>query len=199
MITASAKSLLFYLPPILATLALVGVLCVRPLMADAAYQHSIQGRQPLEPAQRAVRLWPLEPTYRLRLAEVLARTGDPAAESQLEAASRLSPNDALIWATRGSIYALWANVSPSKYAQAEAAYRRALELAPDIAAYHTALGLILVRQGRIDDGLAELERAVDLDATDGVAFHHLAQVYETLGEKSKAAWAQKEAERWNDE
>ncbi|MBN1977627.1 MAG: hypothetical protein JW918_09525, partial [Anaerolineae bacterium] len=99
----------------------------------------------------------------------------------------------------GNIYALWANVSPDQYARAEAAYRRALELAPDIATYHTALGLILVREGRTEDGLVELERAVELDATDGVAFQHLAQVYEALGEKAKADWAQKEAERWNDE
>jgi O-antigen ligase len=195
----SPRNLLLYFPPALAALALVGVLCVRPLMADAAYQHSIQGRQPLEPAQRAVRLWPLEPTYRLRLAEVLVHRGDPTAEAQLNAASALSPNDPLIWATRGNIYALWADVSPGKYTQAEVAYRQALALAPDIAAYHTALGLILVRQGRTEDGLGELERAVDLDATDGVAFQHLAQVYEALGEKAKATWAQKEADRWNNE
>ncbi|MFL7794684.1 MAG: hypothetical protein AB8I69_21245, partial [Anaerolineae bacterium] len=103
------------------------------------------------------------------------------------------------WATRGNIYALWGDVSPNKYVQAEAAYRRALELAPNIATYHTALGLTLVQQGRVNAGLVELKRAVDLDATDGVAFQHLAQVYEALGEKAKATWAQKEAERWNDE
>jgi O-antigen ligase len=195
----SPRNLLLYLPPALAALALVGVVCARPLMADTAYRQSLRDVLPLEAAQRAVRLWPLEPTYHLRLAVVLARTGNSAAESQLEAASALSPNDPLVWATRGSIYALWADTSPSKYVQAEAAYRQALALAPDVATYHTALGLILVQQGRIKDGLAELERAVDLDATDGVAFHHLAQVYEALGEKSKAAWAQKEAKRWNDE
>lgn len=197
--TASPQALLLYVPPTLVILVLVGLLCVRPLVADTAYQQSLQSTQPLEAAQRAVRLWPLEPTYRLRLAEVLARRGDPAAEAQLNAASALGPNDPLVWATRGNIYALWGNVSPDKYARSEAAYQRALELAPDVATYHTALGLILVRQGRIKDGLGELERAVDLDATDGVAFQHLAQVYEALGEKAKADWAQKEAERWNNE
>jgi predicted Zn-dependent protease len=117
----------------------------------------------------------------------------------LNAASTLSPNAPVVWATRGNIYALWANISPDKYAQAEAAYRQALELAPDVATYHTAMGLILVREGRTKDGLGELERAVDLDATDGVAFQHLAQIYEALGEKAKADWAHKEAERWNNE
>ena len=196
---APPQALLLYIPPTLVVLVLTVMLCVRPLVADAAYQQSLQSVQSPEAAQRAVRLWPLEPTYRLRLAEVLAYRGDPATEAQLNAATKLSPNDPKVWATRGNIYALWANVSPDKYAQAEAAYQRALELAPDIATYHTALGLILVREGRTEDGLVELERAVDLDATDGVAFQHLAQVYEALGEKAKADWAQKEAERWNNE
>ncbi|MFN2270881.1 MAG: O-antigen ligase family protein [Anaerolineae bacterium] len=196
---APPQALLLYIPPTLVVLVLAVMLCVRSLMADAAYQQSLQSVQSLEAAQQAVRLWPLEPTYRLRLAEVLAYRGDPAAEAQLNAANKLCPNDPKAWATRGNIYALWGDVSPDKYAQAEAAYRRALELAPDIATYHTALGLILVQEGRTEDGLVELERAVDLDATDGVAFQHLAQVYETLGEKAKADWAQKEAERWNDE
>jgi O-antigen ligase len=197
--SASPRSLPLYLPPALAVLALVGLLCARPLMANAAYQRSLLGTRPLETARRAVRLWPLEPMYRLRLAEVLAHRGGPDAEAQLNAASRLSPNDPQVWAARGSIYAIGNNASPGEYVQAEAAYRRALELAPDIATYHTALGLILVRQGRIEEGAAELERAVDLDATDGVAFGYLAQAYEALGEKTKATWAQKEAERWSDE
>ncbi len=198
-VSTSPRSLLLYLPPALAVLALVSVLCVRPLAADAVYQQSRQGTQPLEAAQRAVRLWPMEPTYRLQLAQVSALSGDPATEAQLNAATSLSPNDPQVWAAKGSIYALWGNLSPDKYVQAEVAYRRALKLAPDVATYHTALGLILVQQGRTEDGLIELERAVDLDATDGVAFQHLAQVYEMFGKKVKATWAQKETERWNDE
>jgi O-antigen ligase/Tfp pilus assembly protein PilF len=193
------QALLLYIPPTLVVLVLITLLCVRPLMADAAYQQSLQNAQSLEAAQRAVRLWPMEPTYRLQLAAALARSGDPAAEPHLNAANALSPNDPQMWAATGSIYAMWGNISPDKYVQAEAAYRRALGLAPDIATYHTALGLTLVQQGRIKDGLVELERAVDLDATDGVAFQHLAQVYEALGEEAKANWAQKEAERWNNE
>ena len=197
--TASPQALLFYVPPTLVILVLIGLLCARPLVADAAYHQSLQSARPLEAAQRAVRLWPVEPTYRLRLAEVLAYRGDPTAETQLNAANILSPNDPKVWASTGNVYALWGNVSPDKYTQAKAAYRQALELAPNVATYHTALGVILVREGRVEDGLGELERAVDLDATDGVAFQHLAQVYKALGEKAKADWAQKEAERWNDE
>ena len=79
------------------------------------------------------------------------------------------------------------------------AYRRALELAPNVATYHTALGLVLARQGRLQDGLAELERAVALDATDGTAYRHLADLYQALGRESESARARKEAKRWSGE
>jgi O-antigen ligase/Tfp pilus assembly protein PilF len=196
----SPQALLFYAPPTLVVLILIGLLCVRPLMADAAYRQSLQGARPLEVARRAVRLWPMEPTYHLNLAGALAQNGDfVAAEGQLDAATSLSPDDPETWVAKGNIFALWGRVAPDRYTQAEAAYRQAVALAPNVATYHAALGLILAQQGRLTEGAAELERAVDLDATDGVAFQHLAQVYEALGEKDRAAWAQKEAERWNDE
>jgi tetratricopeptide (TPR) repeat protein len=197
---ASPRALLFYAPPTLVVLILIGLMCVRPLVADAAYQQSLQGAQPLEEARRAVRLWPMEPTYHLNLAGALAQNGDfVAAQGQLDAATSLSPDDPETWIAKGNIFALWERVAPDQYTQVEAAYRQAVALAPNVATYHTALGLILVQQGRLAEGVAELERAVDLDATDGVAFQHLAQVYGALGEKDRAAWAQKEAERWNDE
>ena len=112
-------------------------------------------------------------------------------------AGRLSPNDPQIWAARGNLYAYWGDREPARYRQAEAAYRRTLELAPNVAAVHTALGLVLIRQNRLREGLDELERAVALDATDGIAYGHLADLYMTLGRGSDAARARKEAERWS--
>ena len=198
--TASPQALILHAPSALVVLILIGLLCVRPLAADVAYWRSLQSVQPLQAAQHAVSLWPLESIYRLRLAEALAQSGDLApAREQLAVARSLGPNDPQVWAAAGSIYGSWGTIAPSYYIEAEAALRRALELAPDIAAYHTALGAILVQQGRLEEGLVEFERAVDLDATDGVAFQHLAQVYETLGQKDKATWARKEAERWGNE
>jgi putative inorganic carbon (HCO3(-)) transporter len=197
--STSLRNWPLYVPPTLAVLILIGLLSVRPLVADAAYQQSLQGVKSLEAAQRAVRLWPLEPAYRLRQAEISIHSGNLTTASQIDDALALDPNDPKAWSAVGNIYTLQGNTSPDKYVQAEVAYRRALELAPNVAVYHTALGLILVQQGRLEEGLVELERAVDLDATDGVAFQHLAQVYEALGEKAKADWARKEVERWNNE
>jgi O-antigen ligase len=195
---------LLYLPPTLAVLALVILLCLRPLLADVACLQAQGEEQPLAErlaaAQRAVHLWPVEPEYRLRLALLYLESGQPtAAETQLAAADRLNPDDPRIWAAWGEVYALWGEFEPGRYAQAEAAYRRALELAPNVATYHTALGLVLAQQGRLEEGVIELERAVDLDATDGVAFSHLADLYQDLGQEAKAAWARKEAKRWGDQ
>jgi Flp pilus assembly protein TadD len=188
--------------PALATIALIGLVCVRPLLADCAYWNSQQGSQSPQArqaeAERAVSLWPLEPEYHAGLAEIYMQGANPvAAEKHLAAADQLSPNDPQVWVAWGNLYAYWGDVEPRRYVQAEAAYRRALELAPDVATYHTALGLVLARQGRLQAGLAELERAVALDATDGTAYRHLADLYQALGRESESARARKEAARWS--
>ena len=206
--TASPRltALLPYLPPTLAGLALIGLTCIRPLLADVAYWKSQQGTQPvgerLAAGIQAVNLWPLEPEYRLGLVGELLQNRDlPAAEVQLTAAGQLSPNDPAIWAAWGMMYARWGEgeVEPARYAQAETAYRQALGLAPNVATYHTALGVVLAQQERMEEGLAELERAVALDATDGVAYQYLADLYLSLGRETDAAWARKEAARWGNQ
>jgi superkiller protein 3 len=188
----------------LVALTLIALVCLRPLLADAAYWRSQQTtrvpEERLAAAEQAVRLWPLEPEYRVSLAWAYMQDGRlTAAEGQLRAADRLNPHDPWIWAARGELYAYWSEIEPGRLAQAEAAYRQALELAPNVATSHTSLGVILVWQGRLVEGLAELERAVALDATDGIAYNHLADLYQVLGREDEADWAKKEAERWRSE
>jgi tetratricopeptide (TPR) repeat protein len=196
-------ALLLYAAPTIAVLTLVGLICLRPLVADVAYWRSQQDAVPLEErlsaGRQAVQLWPLEPQYRLGLAWVLVQGGEfAAADAQLAIADKLSRSDPQVWAAWGELYALWGELEPLQYPQAETAYRRALELAPNVATYHTALGLVLASQGRLEEGAAELERAVALDATDGIAYGHLADLYLALGQDSEAAWAVREAARWSD-
>jgi O-antigen ligase/Flp pilus assembly protein TadD len=203
-VPSKPAALLPYLLPSLAMLALIGLLCLRPLLADVGCWQAQRGERPLAErlvaAERAVRLWPLEPEYRLGLAWVFLQGADfTAAETQLAAADHLSPDDPKIWAARGELYAHWGDVEPGRYVQAEAAYRRALDLAPNVATYHTALGLVLVQQDRLEEGMTKLERAVALDATDGVAYRHLAEVYLALGREAEADWAWREAVRWGRE
>ncbi len=195
------SALLPYVPPALAVLALIGLLCLRPLLADVACWSAQQGSRPLEErlaaAERAVRWWSLEPEYRLRLAWLYGEAGDyVAAEGQLAVAGRLGPDDPRIWAAWGELYARWAEVEPGRYTQAETAYRRALALAPNVATYHTALGLVLAKQGRLEEGVIELERAVALDATDSIAYRHLADLCRVLGRDTEANWAWQEAVYW---
>jgi O-antigen ligase/Flp pilus assembly protein TadD len=202
--TASARPRAFlpYLLPTVAVLALLALVCLRPLLADVAYGRSQDATRPLEERQtagvRAARLWPLEPEYRLGLAWALMQSADyPAAEVQLVAADRLSPDDPKVWAMRGELYAWWGQSDPARFLQAEEAWQRALELAPNQATYHASLGLVLSQQGRLEEGVSELERAVALDATDAVAFQHLADLYLSLGREAAAASAQREAIRWS--
>jgi O-antigen ligase len=192
-----------YLAPALVVLALIGLTCLRPLWADIAYWQSRQETRSLSArvneGSQAVHLWPLEPEYRLGLAWALFQSGDTAAaEDQLSAAHQLSPDDVWIWAAEAELYAVWGQSDPDKYHQAEAAYRHALALAPDIAAHHAALGVILARLGQLEAATMELERAVALDATDGLAYESLADLYEVMGRAPDAAWARGEAARWTD-
>lgn len=182
----------------LIAIALIGV---RPLLADSACWQSQQGKYPMEhrlaKAEEAVRLQPLEPAYREHLSWLAFRAGNASqAEEEILAAERLAPNDPRILAAKGAFYALWGEEEPQRLAQAESAYRRAIDLAPHIATYHTALGLILVKGGRPQEALVELERAVDLDATDGVAFAHLAKLYGALGRTDAAEWARSMARQY---
>ena len=191
-----------YLPLALAALALAGQVCLRPLLADSAAWRAGQMAQPLSDrlaaAERAVRLWPMEPAYRVRLAWTCLEAGRPGdAERQLASAELHSPDDPAVWAARGELYARWAAVEPARYTQAEAAYRRALALAPNVAAYHTALGLALAGQGRWPEATGALERSVALDATDHIAYGHLAEAYRAQGWESEAAWAEGEARYWH--
>jgi hypothetical protein len=217
---ARAAGGLYLVLPAALVLVLAWLVCARPLLADASYARARDAAPGswarLEASLRAVRLWPLEPLYRLELAGALVQNGIAdstgatywreiadlswnLAEAQLDAAAALSPEHPGLWAAIGGLYAGWGERAPEQFVRAEAAYRRAVALAPNVAAYHTALGLILARQGRPEEGLEELDRAVALDATDFVAYGHLADLYQALGRQEEAAWARQQADRWERE
>jgi O-antigen ligase len=201
---SARRVLLPYLPPLAALLALSALMVWHPLAADSAFRQAVDPQIPaaerLEAGQRAIELWPGEPTYRLGLASVEGGLGRfTAAEERFAAASRIRPADPLIWAAWGEMYAHWGQHEPSRLRQAQAAYERALSLAPNTATYHTALGLILAQQGQVEAGAAEIQRALDLDTTDVTAYTHLARVFDSLGQGEKAAWARQEAVYWSEQ
>jgi len=182
--------------PTLVVAGLMGLLCIRPLLADIAAWQALMTDQPeevrLAAAECAVELWPVSAEYRRLLAGRHLAHGDlAAAEQQLTSAAALEPADAAAWTLQGDLLAHYGYLVP-----AEAAYRRAVALAPTIGLTHRALGIVLLGQGRLAEGIVALERAVDLDATDGVAFYHLAEAYEAQGDEGSAAWARRQALRW---
>jgi len=181
-------------------LILVVVLCMRPLLADTLIWYSQHGAKPAVQAIRlardAVWLEPRQPSYRVHLSRLyLSGSEFDAAEREIRAAERLDPNDPRVLSAVGEFYAMWGLREPSKLEHAERAYRRTLERAPHIATFHTALGIVLAWQGQLAEGIQEVERAVDLDATDGVAYAQLADLYEAAGRREDALRARREAVR----
>jgi tetratricopeptide (TPR) repeat protein len=185
---------LYLLPPCLAVLAIIGTICLRPLLADVAYWKSQDPNRPsverVEASIRAVRLWSLEPTYRLGLVWYLVQVGDmPAAEAQLAATTRLAPDDPRVWTAWGDLYMAWGERDADRYEQAEEAYQELLALAPNVARYHMAMGLALAKQDRLEEGVAETEQAASLDATDAIIYRQLADLYWALGQEDAASQA----------
>jgi tetratricopeptide (TPR) repeat protein len=201
-VAARRSALIYFLPAALLVVLLIGLTCVRPLMADMAYAASLDGAQPLtrrlDAAEEATRAWPIEPQYHTQLAMLYFEAGFvDSAESEFSGAIALAPDDPHLWALRGDLYARWAERLPQRLMAAEGAYRRAVELAPNIAAYHAALGWVLARQNRLAEAAAALERAVALDATDAEAYRSLADVYARLGRIADANVALLQAEHWS--
>ncbi len=185
---------LVYVPPALVTFALIGMLGVRPLLADVAY-HAAQDTTVLPTARlaaswQAIELWPLEREYRSGLAQALWESGVwTEAQRQLQIADQLRPNDARTWAMRGALYAARAQLDGRQLGEAEQAFRQAVTLAPNIGLYHALLGTVLAQGGQVENGAAELKRAVMLDATDAGAFRQLGRLFVALGQTSDAAQA----------
>ena len=70
--------------------------------------------------------------------------------------------------------------------KAEAAFKRALELAPSYANTHEWYSILLAQSGRIAEGLAHIQRAVELDPLSVPKNHNLARSYAGLGQYDEA-------------
>jgi adenylate cyclase len=109
-----------------------------------------------------------------------------AACEQLKQVVKLDPNFAPGWATLSQCGVLLApaqkNFSPVEYAEAYA--RKAIELAPNLAAAHSALALALKLRGPV--ARSELERAVQLDPNDYETLNWLGGAFENEGRRKEA-------------
>jgi tetratricopeptide (TPR) repeat protein/O-antigen ligase len=189
---------------------------LRPSLADAAAlmadRRAAAGDWDgaVSAAERAVALWPREPTYHRAvswawLQWVLRGGGDAEhglarAEAALLEARDLRPGDGPTWAALGELYGVWGNrYDPSRLPMAHAAYAQAVALAPTTAVLYTAWGMVDLEGEHFAQAAARFRRAVDLDATDGYAFAHLGDAETAQGHTGAAREAFEKAVHWEPE
>lgn len=90
--------------------------------------------------------------------------------------------DAIGWKMRGDAHFL-----QNRFPEAEAAYRKALELKPDNPEILHDLGVSIVSQGRAEECLQYFKRAIDL-APQRADFHHHFAIMLLLAGQEKAGW-----------
>lgn len=112
-----------------------------------------------EVAELLTKLSPGDPQTHLASAKLHEKAFDAAdlkiALKEYEEAAGRSPNNYVHWLLLGS-----ARTRAGDDAGAEAAFRRASELAPSYSRVHWALGNLLLRQGRDDEGFDQIRHAL---------------------------------------
>ncbi|NJN81520.1 MAG: tetratricopeptide repeat protein [Caldilineaceae bacterium] len=124
---------------------------------------------------RLVQHQPQRASYHVAMALTAARMGSFAlAEQAMQAAIALRPNDPVLYTQLAGVYgqALFEspNGSAEKVEMAYRAYDKAIALAPTIALTSQRYADFALRSGNGALALAQAQRAVDLDATDGISF-----------------------------
>ncbi len=124
---------------------------------------STQAQHP-EVAELAVWLAPSDPQTHYALAVLNEKTFLPEdlekSLAEYEMAAALAPHDFRLWLALGK-----ARERSGNAAGAEAALRKALELAPNYAQIRWTLGNFLLRQGRTPEAFAEIRRAAEGNET----------------------------------
>lgn len=198
---------------VLGTVVAVVQLNGRPLLASVSHRTALRRleigdeRAAVAAAQRAVALWPWEPEHHWLSAQLAWRQAQradrstvswAAAEAALLTARDLRPEDYAAWVLLGDFYgALGAQVGPGAFEHAHRAYEQAASLAPNHARLYVAWGRIFLDEERPGPALALFRRAVDLDATDGLAFRLIGDVELSQGHPEAALAAYREAARWS--
>jgi len=82
-----------------------------------------------------------------------------------------------------------------RFSEAQEQASAAIRLKPSIAEAHKTLGVALLAGGHGEEGIAELQRATELDAEDGSAWRNLGEAYGAKGDLASAARAFVQAAR----
>lgn len=149
---------------LLAALAVAGVLAaLGPLKWGLASMAALRSDSK-EITEYAALAAPDDPQTRFAAAAMLEASFAPGdierSLAEYEKAAALSPSDYLLWLGLGE-----ARSRSGDYAGAEMAFKQSLELAPNYARVHWALGNLLVRRERADQGFEHIRTAVAADRT----------------------------------
>ncbi len=178
---------------------------VGPLLADF---HSWQGTKALNQGnaeralleyETAVTLQPHRAPYQVAVGLTAAQLNKfEQAEKALLAAIALRPTDPVLLTQLAAIYAHQANLSgsPENIRLAYDAYEQAITLAPTLGLINQQYADLALRTGDIETARRQAQRAVDLDATDGVAFGILGWAQLQTGNLTAAQNAFAQAVRW---
>jgi O-antigen ligase/cytochrome c-type biogenesis protein CcmH/NrfG len=178
---------------------------LRPVVADVWMRRasrcvSDNPAAAVEAAERAVQWWPREAQHFLGLAAISERAARQEAETDevdlrptevaLQRAIALQPQRFDLWLELGRLYARWPGPpSPEVSESARAAFREAVERAPQHAVVYGSWAGLLLEQGNLPGALEMFRKTVDLDATDFVAWTHLGEVQLALGRAPEARFS----------
>ena len=144
----------------------------RYIDAIEAYQRALIGVDPAE--ARPARSGLIQSALKLALFD--------AARVQSDALLRALPRDPDALALNGD--ALWAS---GLFEEAEARYKQALAINPDLARAHHGMARSLAAQSQLDAGMNEAEIALRLTPRDGEIHHTIGAIYERLHKYEEAA------------
>lgn len=176
---------------------------LRPLLAD---MYSWRGTQALSQGNpldalaeysKAIEQQPRRAAYHVAAALTSAQLGNLApAERSMRRAVALRPLDPVLYTLLAGIYARESASNHEKIALAYNAFEQAINLAPTIALTYRQYADLALRSGDERIALLQAQRAVDLDATDGVAFGILGWAHLHEGNVVAAQRAFAQAVKW---
>lgn len=197
----------------------------RPLLADVAHRQATlaAGRGDWQAAvhfaQKAANRWPAEPAHHRLLSRAhlgrahlgraayleraassgrFDRDGLERAEAALLGARDRRPQDVAGWTALGRFYhQVGVSFDAGALPLAHDAYRQAMALAPHYARLHVAWAELYLDENRPDPAAHHLQRAVALDATDGLAYRLLGDVALARGDPVAALDNYRQAARWS--
>ncbi|MCB9571003.1 MAG: hypothetical protein H6709_02835 [Kofleriaceae bacterium] len=148
---------------------------------DADIDAALQAEAARRPDSRVVRLRVIERQLRRRYQDTAARAG--AVEELERIAGELADDPrhgtsverARVWFLLAAAY----EDDPAAVGRAEDAYRKGLSLRPGHALAACRLALLILERGDAEGALAEIERALRIDAGFGLAWRNAARVLDT--------------------